>query len=468
VIYLRQSNLYSNYLSSKSKAILSVFALAALFYALLLSSFVVFNKPSNEAIAGETVPARTQPTEQVKIATGKQIVASKPVGKKESAVKQPGKTAQASTPDKINFAVRNGDTMLSMLTDRGIPQEEAIDIVQTMKKLYNPARLSVGQSLEINFDKKRKTSINNLSIAVSPLKTISIYRTAKNSFAGKEVKSQLFVSTARAGGVINSSLYQTAVNSGLPSSMISEVINALSYDVDFQRDIHEGDEIDVVFERLHTDKNVTAGYGKILYISLKLDDRELTLYRHISKEGFAGYYNAKGESVKKALLKTPINGANITSSFGMRMHPILGYSKMHKGVDFGALTGTPIYAAGDGIVEEAGRKGGYGNYVRVKHSSSYATAYAHTSRFAKGIKTGAKVKQGQVIAYVGSTGSSTGPHLHYEVLQNGNHVNPSGVKFRTGQTLGGREMAEFKKNLQKVKTALATLPRKNQVALARN
>jgi murein DD-endopeptidase MepM/ murein hydrolase activator NlpD len=250
--------------------------------------------------------------------------------------------------------------------------------------------------------------------------------------------------------------------------MINEVINALSYDVDFQRDIHEGDEIDVVFERLHTDKNVTAGYGKILYISLKLDDRELTLYRHISKEGFAGYYNAKGESVKKALLKTPINGAHITSSFGMRMHPLLGYTKMHKGIDFGALTGTPIYAAGDGIIEEAGRKGGYGNYVRVKHSSSYATAYAHTSRFAKGIKVGIKVKQGQVIAYVGSTGSSTGPHLHYEIIQNGSPVNPSGVKFRTGQTLAGRDMAEFKKILQKVKTALATLPRKNQVALARN
>jgi murein DD-endopeptidase MepM/ murein hydrolase activator NlpD len=168
--------------------------------------------------------------------------------------------------------------------------------------------------------------------------------------------------------------------------------------------------------------------------------------------------------VKKALLKTPINGARITSGFGMRMHPLLGYSKMHKGIDFGAAIGTPIYAAGDGVIEEAGRKGGYGNYVKLKHNDHYATAYGHASRIARGIHPGVHVKQGQVIAYVGSTGFSTGPHLHYEILVNGAQVNPSGVKFRTGQTLAGHEMAEFKKQQKQVQVALNTLPRTRQVA----
>jgi len=268
-----------------------------------------------------------------------------------------------------------------------------------------------------------------------------------------------------AGGIIRSSLYQTATKAGLPPRMIAEIISALSYDVDLQRDIHNGNVLDVVFERMHTDKDVTTSFGSIYYISLVLDDRQIVLYHHTTKDGFSGYYTSKGESVKKALLRTPINGAHITSGFGMRMHPLLGYSKFHKGIDFGAVMGTPIYAAGDGIVEEAGRKGGYGNYVRLRHTSNYATAYAHASRIAKGVKVGAKVKQGQVIAYVGSTGSSTGPHLHYEILANGTQVNPAGVKFRTGNTLQGKELALFKSNVKKIDTALAMIPRKVQVAV---
>ena len=377
-------------------------------------------------------------------------------------------------PINLNIAVKRGDTLLSMLTERGIAPDEARTIVQSMKKIYNPHKITAGQSLQLYLDRSHvdmaKPSVKTLSIAISPLKTINVSRitgktTRQDAFVVKEVQAPVFTTLVHIGSVINSSLYQTAENAGLPANMILEIINALSYDVDFQRDIHEGDRLDVVFERFQTEKGVTAGFGNIQYISLNLDDKELHLYRHSTKEGYSGYYNSKGESVKKALLKTPINGAHITSSFGMRMHPLLGYSKMHKGIDFGAVTGTPIYAAGDGVIDEAGRKGGYGNYLRIKHNNNYATAYGHASRIAKGIHKGVHVRQGQVIAYVGSTGQSTGPHLHYEILANGAQVNPSGVKFRTGQTLGGKELAEFKTKVKKVATLLAAAPGTPKVAL---
>ena len=371
-------------------------------------------------------------------------------------------------PANLNVAVKRGDTLMSVLMARGIEREEAIKISQSMKKVYNSKYLNAGQSLQLHLDKSQENSekpkLTSLSIDISPVKTIALART-KDSYSAKTINAPIFKGIGRAGGAIKGSLYQTATNAGLPPKMIAEIINALSYDVDFQRDIKEGDELDVVFERMHNGKDVTTGYGNILYISLSLSDRDINVYRHISPDGYSGYYSANGESVKKALLKTPINGAHITSSFGMRMHPLLGYSKMHKGIDFGAVTGTPIYAAGDGVVEEAGRKGGYGNYVRLKHGNTYSTAYAHASRIAKGVVVGAHIKQGQVIAYVGSTGSSTGPHLHYEILVGGEQVNPSGVKFRTGQTLAGHELAEFKKQVKQVATAIATKPRKTQVAL---
>jgi murein DD-endopeptidase MepM/ murein hydrolase activator NlpD len=301
------------------------------------------------------------------------------------------------------------------------------------------------------------------------LRTITLARDAKGKLLASEVKAAISKSLARAGGTIRSSLYQTAIDSGVPVKMVAEIIQAYSYDVDFQRDVHPGDRLDVVFERLHTDKNVTAGIGKMMYASLTLGGKDMTIYRHTSADGFTGYYNTKGESVRKALLRTPINGAHITSGFGMRHHPLLGYSKMHKGVDFGAPTGTPIYAAGDGVIEEAGRKGGYGNYVKLRHNKTYATAYGHASRIAKGIRPGVHVRQGQIIAYVGSTGASTGPHLHYEIIAGNAQVNPSGVKFRTGQQLGGKEYAAFRKNVKQVESLIASTggtPRKSKTQVA--
>ena len=208
--------------------------------------------------------------------------------------------------------------------------------------------------------------------------------------------------------------------------------------------------MDVLFERLETKNGEVAGHGDILFADLDLGDRDLKIYRYVDKNGHADYYNEKGESIRKALLRTPVNGARISSGFGMRNHPILGYTRMHRGVDFAAPVGTPIYAAGDGTVGYAGRKGGYGNYMRIRHNGTYASAYAHISRFASGMSEGHKVKQGQIVAYVGQTGMATGPHLHYEILVNGEQVNPANVKFKTGGALQGKELAAFRNNVSRI------------------
>jgi murein DD-endopeptidase MepM/ murein hydrolase activator NlpD len=286
------------------------------------------------------------------------------------------------------------------------------------------------------------------------------------SFEVKKIATPVDRKMARAGGRINSSLYETGISSGIPANLLADVINAYSYDVDFQRDIQPGDAVDVLFERIETKDGTIVGHGNILFAELALSGKTMKVYRYVDKSGNAGYYNEKGESVRKALLRTPINGAKITSGFGMRNHPLLGYSRMHRGVDFGAPTGTPIYAAGDGVVDFLGHKGGYGNYLRIKHNGKYASAYAHISRYAKGIANGRHVKQGQVIAYVGATGMATGPHLHYEILVNNAQVNPSKVKFKTGNVLQGKELASFHKNMEQIHAALNHTPRKTDMAMA--
>ncbi len=370
----------------------------------------------------------------------------------------------------VELRVENGDTLINMLTDVGAPYEEAHLVVEAVRKVYNPRTIDVGQLISVRLDMPEGVHapvITELSIPVSSTSMVTAIRQEGSGerFLAEKIDEPVVTKLARAGGRINSSLYETGVNNGLPLGLINEIITAYSYDIDFQRDIKAGNDMDVLFEQIQTRDGDQVGYGNVLFAQLDLGDRQLKIYRYTDKNGDSDYYNEKGESVRKALLRTPINGARITSRYGKRMHPILGYNKMHRGVDFGAPTGTPIYAAGDGKVEFAGRKGGYGNYLRIRHNGTYASAYAHISRFAKGIAPGTKVKQGQIIAYVGSTGASTGPHLHYEILANGVQVNPSGVKFKTGTILKGKELAAFKETKQKIETQLASIPRKIDLAM---
>ena len=245
----------------------------------------------------------------------------------------------------------------------------------------------------------------------------------------------------RGAGTINDSLYLSAIRAGVPPAIVVELIRMFSWDVDFERDVQPGDRFEVMFERFHAPDG--SKDGVIGYAALTLGQKTLRLYRYQFDDGVVDYFNERGFSVRKALLKTPIDGARLTSGFGMRRHPILGYSLMHRGIDFGAPSGTPVYAAGDGTVELAGNQGSYGNYVRLKHTAGYSTAYGHLSGFARGLRSGSHVRQGQVIGYVGTTGRSTGPHLHYELLKSGSQINPLQMKLPEGRKLEGPDAKRF-------------------------
>lgn len=376
------------------------------------------------------------------------------------------KAAPSLYPLMLDLKVDNGDTLMTILTDTGVSYQEAHNAVDSIRTLYDPKKLDIGQNVSVTLSKPEGVAqpiISSLNVPVDNLSSVQVVRKDigdKAHFAAKEIKAQVFHKTAHAGGRIDSSLYETGMAHGIPAGVLNELITAYSYDVDFQRDIHSGDKINVLFDRLQTKEGTVASNGNVLFAELTLSGKAIKIFRYADKAGNADYYNEKGESIRKAMLRTPVNGAKITSSFGMRSHPILGYSKMHRGVDFGAPSGTPIYAAGDGVVSFSGKKGGYGNYLNIKHDKKYNSAYGHISRFASGMAPGKKVKQGQIVAYVGSTGMATGPHLHYEILVNNQQVNPSGVKFKTGNILGGKDLVAFKKNVSQIQAELAA-PVKN-------
>jgi len=269
----------------------------------------------------------------------------------------------------------------------------------------------------------------------------------------------------RAEGRIDDSLYMAMDRAGVAPEIIAELIMIYSFDVDFQREIRQGDAFELFYEQYLDETGAVAKHGDILFGNLTLRGKPLNLYRYVtSDDDKIDYYNEHGHSVRKALLRTPIDGARLTSRFGKRRHPVLGYTKMHKGIDFGARRGTPIRAAGDGVVERASRYGSFGNYALIRHSSEFKTAYAHMKGFARGMKKGAKVKQGQIIGYVGTTGRSTGPHLHYEVLKNGKHVNPLSLKLPSGRRLEGEELKTFQTMLAERQVAMANTPVMTQLA----
>ena len=277
----------------------------------------------------------------------------------------------------------------------------------------------------------------------------TIENTSSYTASLKEIKLILY--KMRYFGVIKNGLFSDGVDSGISASAMMKMINLYAYDIDFQRDIHSGDKFEMLVESFFDENGKKIKDGNVLYSSIKLSNRQVETYAYQVGDKLE-YFDIKGNSMRKSLLRTPINGARVSSGFGMRRHPILGYSKMHKGVDFAASTGTPILAAGSGTITYIGVKGGYGNYVQIKHNSDYSTAYGHASRFNKKLKNGSKVSQGDIVAYVGTTGRSTGPHLHFELIYKGTQVNPSKVKATSGLKLVGKDLVKFeliKKDIDK-------------------
>jgi len=418
----------------------------------------------------------------------------------EGGNKTPGVETRTITMDR-------GDTLAGALEDAGISSNDANAAVAALGDVFNSRNLRAGQSFDLTYSTEIQpapadaqsppshagdnaaafaasdeddstpdgavgpattTPVNHLiSIAFSPSveHDITIARDANNGFVANDVEKKLEAHVHRAGATIEGSLYLSAMRAGIPADVVVEMIHMFSYEVDFQRDIKPGDTFEVFYNYYYTPEGQPAREGNISYATMHLGSRTVTLYRYQPDPNEpADYFDAHGQSAKSMLMKTPVDGARISSGFGMRFHPVLGYSRMHKGIDFAVPVGTPVMAAGSGVVQIAGHLGGYGNYLRINHQNGYGTAYGHLSRLAPGIHPGSHVRQGQIVAYSGNTGMSTGPHLHYEILVGGNQVNPLAVKVASGIRLLGHALRSFLGERIHIDALLASMKLETKVA----
>ena len=354
-----------------------------------------------------------------------------------------------------SYVVQNNDTIEKILKKFNVSAEDINSIASLVvkKKLSN-----IFAKTKIEIVIKNEFGINkvvSLFYPINEIKSVEIKRN-KDQFIINENILQLTKKYIVASNTIKNNLYSSAIEANIEPNIIVEFANIFGFEVDFQRDIRAGDKFEVYYERYVDEDNVVINTGKIIYASMFVNNKELSLYnfKFNNKEG---YYDLDGKSVIKTLMKTPINGARLSSSFGLRKHPILGYNKLHQGTDFAAPRGTPIMASGSGVILRAQKYKGYGNYVSIKHNSTYVTAYGHMSKFGREIKRGVRVNQGQIIGYVGSTGMSTGPHLHYEVIKNGKRINSQRLKLPTGKTLNNEARNKFEVDRIKIDVRLAGL-----------
>ena len=357
---------------------------------------------------------------------------------------------------EIKYTIKNNDTIEKILKDFKIRDQDIkkISVKLKQKKLAN---IYSGRKLSLIVKKVNDNSFTIVNFVYPINNTSSVeVRRFQNDYLVKENILQLYKKEVVVKNVIKNNLYSSAVESNVEPNIIIEFARVFGFEVDFQRDIRKGDWFEILYEKFEDDNNKVRDTGKIIYASMFVNGEEINLYNFKYKNE-EEYYDIKGKSITKSLMKTPINGARLSSSFGMRKHPILGYNKMHRGTDFAAPSGTPIMASGSGTVTRARWCGGGGNCIKIKHNSTYETIYAHMKAFAKGIKEGRKVKQGQIIGYVGSTGLSTGPHLHYEVVVNGKKVNSQKLKLPSGKILKGEERKQFELDRIKIDLKLAEL-----------
>jgi len=374
-----------------------------------------------------------------------------------------------ATGASSKIQIKAGESLAAALNRAGISQTDSQALIQALGGAVDPRRLRIGQEITVQLAATdASASLKSFSLATDVDRTVTASRDDSGRFLVEENVIPLSQGVVRAQGTIDESLFASALKAGIPTKIVLEMIRLFSFDVDFQREIQPGDKFEVFFERQYDDAGKAKREGVIQYAALTLSGQRIELFRYTPNDTKEpDYFDRNGKSARKALLRTPIDGARLTSGYGIRRHPILGYTKMHKGVDFAAATGTPIMAAGSGTVDFIGNKGGYGKLVMIRHNSEYKTAYGHMSRFAAGIKQGQRVSQGQVIGYVGSTGMATGPHLHYEVHVNGSQVNPNGIRLPSGRKLEGPLLAAFTAERQVIEQNYAAAPPVSQVADAR-
>ncbi len=398
-----------------------------------------------------------------------------------------------------SITLESGDTLAGVLEDAGVPKDDTNAAILALTKVYELRSARAGQAFTLTFDVPaapppgQAATINTLATdsdadgadsnnVVIPVATlpvgrllsvsfspsiehdITVARQADGSFAATDVVKQLVQHTHRAGATIDSSLYLAATQAGIPTDVTVAMIKMFSYKVDFQRDLRPGDSFEVYYSYYYTPEGQPARDGNIDYAVMRTGGHEYAVYRYQPDPNEpAEYFDSRGASLRGMLMKTPVDGARISSGFGMRFHPVLGYTRMHKGIDFAVPVGTPVMASGSGIVKIAGRSSGYGNYLRVDMGNGYGFAYGHLSRFAPGIHPGSKVHQGEVVAFSGNTGLSTGPHLHYETLVGGQQVNPLTLKIAQGRILAGHDLRDFLVARLHTDAVLASTPLENKV-----
>ena len=370
-------------------------------------------------------------------------------------------------PAKRMFTVKSGDSLSGILESAALTRGETYDVIQALKDAYDPRDMKVGQKILVDVEKQNDAKIfKGLYIQKNQLDYVKLAKLESGSYDVQSLQRDFKVKKGYASTRIDESapsLYVALRRQNVPAEIIADMIRYYSWDVDFQRDIHQGNTIEVYYESAMLDNgDHVGGRGKLIYAKLGNIYGTFPMYRYEKKNGRVDYFNDKGESVRKALLSTPVDGARLSSGFGMRKHPVSGYHKMHKGVDFAAPTGTPIYAAGDGVVEKAEWYSSFGKYVRIRHNGDLKTAYAHMHKFGKGVKSGVRVKQGQVIGYIGTTGRSTGPHLHYEVHKAGRQVNPNSLKLPTGEKLKGEDLTSYQTQRANIVRKIQSLSKENE------
>ena len=352
----------------------------------------------------------------------------------------------------INYIIKSGDSVQKILKELNLKNTEIQQVIKEYKKYSSINKLLPGNKINIIIKENlsnKDNSIIEFSIPITKSTTVEINRDEMGNIGSQKIITQLYKKQILSENIIKNSLYKSATDVKINSSTIIEFARIFGFEIDFQRDIRKNDYFQIVYDEFFDENGVFIKSGAIYYAHMSVNGREITLYRFGNDKKYS-YFDINGKSVEKALMKSPINGARLSSPFGMRKHPILGYNKKHTGTDFAAPSGTPIMASGSGTIISAKWCGGGGNCIKIKHNSTYSTVYAHMKNFAKGMKSGKKVRQGEIIGYVGSTGMSTGPHLHYEVRLNGKSVNSQKLKLPSGKILKDEEREKFE--IERIKT----------------
>ncbi len=364
------------------------------------------------------------------------------------------------------FTVKSGDTLGRILTGTGVATQQSAAAIAALKDVWDPRHLRVGQEVSVYLYTSplrrvanRPDSPDLVGLALKPAvdRTVAVAMDRDGSYQAREEMMELERTLVRVNGSIDSALWNDLNAAGATDRIIGNFANLFSFSVDIQREVRRGDDFEILYEEFRTSGGDLVKTGDIVYAALETRGALKQLYRFEAADG-PDYFDAEGVSIRRFLMRTPINGARLSSHFGMRRHPIQGYNRLHKGTDFAAPRGTPIYAAGDGVIARQYRSPSYGNYILIRHNSTWQTAYAHMHNFATGMREGRRVRQGEVIGYVGTTGNSTGPHLHYEVLQNGNAVDPMSVRVPTGKELEGDELRRFTAAINGIRVQYADAP----------